>query len=159
MFLKRHSLQIGFALSTALSFFWLWGLVVDAATERESPLEVLVGIAVGLATAVCFLFFRGGRLLVPQTASVGDVLGYWAVYSVLRYLLFVPVCGVLAWLLLQAFSPEPKAHDAPVFVVIFALWFPLWLAPAAGALRAWRRLASESSNSKCSGPPSAAVDY
>ena len=137
-----QTLRFVFAGSLLASAFWAVGFAWEPIFHKDAPIPALVLIAGGIALAGCFPAFRNGKLTIPSSLPIGlgDLLALFLPRLVVSYLVLVPLCGAIVWGLVRALSPEPSHPDAHLFIWVFALWFPLWLAPAFGVALLWRVL-------------------
>lgn len=113
--------------------------IVLGATARERP-EGVVALATAIVGSVmAWRMQRGpGFLEVAADVTVGRVVSAIAVHTVLGYLVLVPVAAAAA-VGLVCWYGDPRQAQAQWFVVLAALWLPLWWAPAVGPWWAWRR--------------------
>ncbi|MEW6265375.1 MAG: hypothetical protein AB1641_20045 [Thermodesulfobacteriota bacterium] len=140
MTIPSQTLRVIFAASVLASAFWLIGLAWEPAFGRDAPIPALILLASAVTAGLCWFAFRGGRLVVPGGVRPARLIGLVLSRFVLAYLVSAPVCGVVAWGLIQLFWPEPSHPEAKLLAWLLALWFPLWPAPAAAAVLAWRGL-------------------
>ena len=140
MVAPHHTLRLVFAASLLASSFWLIGFAWEPAIGTEAPTPILILLASVLTAGGCWLAFRKSGLILAEAIRLSELLSLLISRAVISYLFLVPICGLVVWGLIQAFSPEPSHPDAQLFVWLFALWFPLWLAPAVAAFLSWRFL-------------------
>src|SRR6266403_328102 len=84
---------------------------------------------------------RGVALAIARSTAPSRFLSALVLSAVHSYLAMVPICGIAAYVLVLLLG-NPGANDVGMFVVLFAIWFPLWLAPGVGALWAARRISA-----------------
>jgi hypothetical protein len=141
MKLPCYTLRVIFALSVFSSLFWLVGIVVEPIIKKEPPLYLLAAIVLMITTATSGLLFRNDRLIPSPATPLGQFMAKIVILLISSYIVLVPIIGVLAWCALRltaVFSPAILGHDFWLFIVIFALWFPLWLSPAIASYLFWR---------------------
>jgi len=102
---------------------------------------LLLGFAAVVTGGFAILVFsRWPRTLaIARSTAPSRFLSALVLSAVHSYLAMVPICGIAAYVLVLLLG-NPRANDVGMFVVLFAIWFPLWLAPGVGALWASRRL-------------------
>lgn len=135
-----QSLRIVFSASILTSSFWLIGFAWESIAGRDAPVSVLIILAMAISASGSWLTFRKSRLAIPETIRFAELLKLLLSRFVVSYLSLVPICGFSVWGLIQLMSREPSHPDALLFVWLFALWFPLWLAPALASYLSWRAL-------------------
>lgn len=144
--LKIHSLQIVFTVSLMTSLFWLTGFVWEPVFREEPPIIWLFLISVGCVAFIALIAFRQGRMLLPQEIPlvelIKEFLGNWLIL----YVVFIPIVGVVTWMLVQAFSANPGHPEVSIYVAIMAVWFPLWPSPMAASFLTWRKLIGRYAN-------------
>ncbi len=136
----RHTLRAVFATSLLTSAFWLIGIAWEFAFGKDAPIPLLVFLAAAVAMMACWPAFNNAGLLVPGSTRPIGLARLLLSRLILCYFALVPVCGVAAWVLVQLFAHQPSHPETRLFIWLFALWFPLWLAPAIAAVLAWRAL-------------------
>ena len=132
-----QALRTIFIVSVLATAFWVLGLVWDTVFRREPAVPALLLAASGLATAVSWLVFRGDRLKLQVSVTLGELLRVFVPRLVGAYLVSVPiVAGVMFALSLVASDQS----DAAIAIPLMAVWLPLWFAPALGAEWSWRSM-------------------
>jgi len=102
---------------------------------------LLLGFAAVLTGGLAILVVarRPCTLTIARSTVPSRFLSVLVLSAVHSYLAMVPICGIAAYVLVLLLG-NIGANDVGMFVVLFAIWFPLWLAPGVGALWASRRI-------------------
>lgn len=91
-----------------------------------------------------FLFLASRRwpdvLVLPPKIPSQRIALLLIGFSILSYIVLVPIFGILGYLYVQWAWPDPRHKDMDIFVSLMALWLPLWLAPAGGSVLTWRKI-------------------
>jgi len=122
------------------SLFWLAGFVWEPYFQEEPPILWLSLISLGCASSVAVILFRRGKMLIPEEMHLVELVKVFIGRWLISYAALVPVVGVATWIMVQAYSPTPAHPEASIYVIIMAVWFPLWLSPMVASLLAWRRV-------------------
>jgi hypothetical protein len=132
----------GVALGTgSVSLFWIVGILADTLLGYDpNPLLLLGFAAVVTGSFAIPVFSRWPRTLaIARSTAPSRFFSTLLLSTVHSYLAMVPICGIAAYVLVLLLG-NPRANDVGMFVVLFAIWFPLWLAPGVGALWSCRRI-------------------
>ena len=140
MNIRAHALRTVFAVSVLLTAFWIVGFVWEPVAGRDAPIPALVVIGIAVAVGVSYAAFRGGRFAVPNQLGAAEIVRLFVPRMVGAYVVSVPIVGAITWLLVRAFSDNPKDSEAGIFVGLMAFWLPLWFAPALGVEWSWRAI-------------------
>ena len=134
----------GVALASgSLSLFWIVGILADTLLGYDPNPLLLLGFAAVLTGGLAILVFsrQPRTLAIARSTAPSLLLSALVLSAVHSYLAMVPICGIAAYVLVLLLG-NPGANDVGMFVVLFAIWFPLWLAPGVGALWAARRISA-----------------
>lgn len=140
-----------FCLSLAATLFWVFGFAAERIAGAEPPFLTYSVPAIVVAALIGFALFRTWpRFLNLDTGLNGRFVLGVAVWTVVAYVVGAIAVGGLAYWLLEpsARSSETLRGEASLAAYIFALWFPLWFAPAVGvSVGWWRAISNVRSNS------------
>jgi hypothetical protein len=139
--LRRWGLRALLALSLTLGLFWTAGTFLEDLTGREVPSLPFLALSAALVLGGLgrSLVIRPGFLVVPREAPWPRLLLRLAACTLLVYLLFIPLFGLAAHLVVVWAWPDPQHSQAGLYKLLVALWLPLWWAPGLGALWSWKR--------------------
>ena len=139
-----------FCLSLAATLFWAFGFAAERIIGREPPLLTYSALAIVVTALFAFAVFRAWpRFLEVDSGSTARFVRGFAVWTVAAYVVgAVTVGGFAYWLFDPGAQPsESLRGEASLAAYMFALWFPLWLAPAVGLSVGWWRATNVRSNS------------
>ena len=127
-----------FSISFAIGLFWLLGFILEPIGGKEPSVFVIIIVSL-LITAFFsyFLFKFSPNFLKTFPASYISTTKYYILSIISSYFLLIPLCALLAYLLIAVFGIESSHNESNIFIVLFAIWFPLWWFVPVGLTIGW----------------------
>ena len=141
--------QLIFTISLVIGLFWLLGFILEPILNAEPPIWLGVLLSAVISVIVSYFVFKQfPNFLTKIEGAKVSSLKYYLVSLVASYILLVPLCGAVSYLAVKLFG-DISHHEAPVFIILMEIWFPLWWFCPVGLSFGWyfyKRKANEINN-------------
>ena len=113
------------------------GFILEPILKSEPPIWLAVLLSAVISIIVSyFVFKKFPDFLKKIEGTKVSSLKYYFVSFVASYILLVPICGTVSYIVVKLFG-DISYHEAPVFIILMAIWFPLWWFCPVGLCIGW----------------------
>lgn len=126
-----------FTVSLIVGFFWLLGFAIEPFVDHEPSIWIIMVVSSIISIATSYLIYSScPKFLKMHEDSEVSLLKCYVISILGSYFLLVPVVGMISYLLVKIFG-DINHHEAQVFIVLMAIWFPIWWIIPVGLSIGW----------------------
>jgi len=126
-----------FTITLMVGLLWLLGFVIEPFVDREPSIITLAAMSIAISSVISYLLYKycPNFLKVEVNCKV-SVVKYYILSIICSYFLLIPVIGIGTYLQVRIFG-DINHNEAQMYIIVMAIWFPLWWFIPTGLVLRW----------------------